>query len=146
MVRCGLDAAGDFQAVDAEEHRVENHQIRLPLGYGLQGLLSAFRAQNLEALPCEIVANQLQDVFFVVHDQYLLFSHDLHFPLGRDVRSPPPYTACHASRKTSHRMSSHPLRPFPRMEGGNASAGKAWPKGCSEPRYEAVMTAYIDDM
>ncbi len=71
----GLEHPADLEPVEAGQHQVEDDEIG-PVGAGgLDGLLAGADRYDIVAVLREIVPDKLEDILFIIDDQYLLSRH-----------------------------------------------------------------------
>ena len=86
LVREFSDFAADLPAVEAGQHYIKQHQIRLNLAEALHGALAVVHYADCVALFFKIEAQQFADINVVVNDKYFFVSHKyLSFVLNEPI-------------------------------------------------------------
>ena len=83
----GLQQAADFQAIDRRQEKVEHDQIGQMLAGRRQRFFAGRDALHPIAFLGQVVVDQLQQVFLVVHDEDPFAGH--HASPGADSIGPP---------------------------------------------------------
>ena len=70
-----FEPSGHLQAIDARQHQVEDDKVHRVGFRRFQGGFARFRTDHRISFADQVVADQFEDILFVIHHQDFLFTH-----------------------------------------------------------------------